>query len=293
MTLCERPVPCELCPEAETCRLDQERHAIWLVDKRLSAISRRILVMSNKGGVGKSTVTANLAVSLAQQGLRTGLLDADLSGPSQPALFGMADVRVQAGTDGLIPVEPMPGLKLISSGLLLASPDDAIMWRDSYKFDFLMHLIGGVAWGPLDCLLIDMPPGTGGELIGIVDLLGRVDGAVIVTTPQQVAVLDARKAIAACRDSGVPVLGVVENMSGMACPHCGGQVHPFRSGGGEVAARSLDVPFLGRIPLDGRVMELSDEGRPPMLAEPDSPGARAVSAVAERLVAGWSSHVVQ
>lgn len=280
MTVCERTLPCQLCPESESCRLDQERHALWMVDQRMAAVKRRILVLSNKGGVGKSTVAANLAAALARRGLETGLLDADLSGPSQPTLFGLTGGRLRAGPEGVIPLAPAPGLKLVSSGFFLKDQDDAIMWRDAYKFDFLMNLLGGAQWGPLDVLVIDMPPGTGGEMLGLVELLSRVDGAVLVTTPQQLAVLDARKAVGACREAGVPVLGVVENMSGMACPHCGGEVHPFRAGGGEVAARSLDVPFLGRIPLDCRMMELSDLGRVPVLAEPDSAGARAVTAVA-------------
>jgi Mrp family chromosome partitioning ATPase len=128
-----------------------------------------------------------------------------------------------------------------------------------------------------------MPPGTGGELIGLAQLLGRIDGAVIVTTPQQVALLDARRAVVACREAEVPVLGVVENMSGQACPHCGGHIEPFQAGGGELAARSLGVPFLGRIPLDPTVMALAEAGRPAVLAQPAAPGARALAEIAARI----------
>ncbi|MDF2628362.1 MAG: uncharacterized protein K0R39_2193 [Symbiobacteriaceae bacterium] len=284
MSLCERFVPCSLCPEADSCARDQERHTLWLLDQRLAGIPRRILVLSNKGGVGKSTVTANLATALSHKGLRVGLLDADLSGPSQPYLFGLPGARMRTGADGLLPVEPAPGLQLVSSAFFLQDPDDAVMWRDSYKFQFLLSLLADTTWGELDLLLVDMPPGTGGELIGLSQLLGRVDGAVIVTTPQQVAVLDARRAVTACREAEVPVLGVVENMSGQACPHCAGHIEPFRTGGGEAAARSLGVPFLGRIPLDHAVMTLADEGRPAVLANPASPGARALGAIAERLI---------
>lgn len=284
MTLCEKRMPCGLCPDAESCSLDQERHTLWLLDQRLTGIPRRILVLSNKGGVGKSTVTANLAAVLAQKGLRVGLLDADLSGPSQPYLFGHPGARMGTGPTGLLPVEPAPGLKLVSSAFFLQDQDDAVMWRDSYKFQFLLSLLADTTWGELDLLLVDMPPGTGGELIGLTQLLGRVDGAVIVTTPQQVAILDARRAVTACREAEVPVLGILENMSGQACPHCAGHIEPFRTGGGEVAARSLGVPFLGRVPLDPAVMTLADEGRPAVLANPDSPGARALGAIAERLM---------
>lgn len=269
MTLCEQFRPCGLCPEAGTCAHDPDRHTLWLLDQRLATIQRRILILSNKGGVGKSTVTANLAAVLSQRGLRVGLLDADLSGPSQPYLFGVPQARMRSGTDGLLPVEPAPGLKLVSSAFFLQETDDAVMWRDSYKFQFLMSMLADTAWGDLDLLLVDMPPGTGGELIGLSQLLGRVDGAVIVTTPQQLSVLDARRAVTACREAEVPVLGLVENMSGQACPHCGGRIEPFESGGGELAARSLEVPFLGRIPLDHSVM---------------SPGARSIQEIAAKIL---------
>ncbi|HYF93840.1 MAG TPA: Mrp/NBP35 family ATP-binding protein [Symbiobacteriaceae bacterium] len=270
MILCEQRRPCGLCPQAEACAHDQERHTLWLLDHRLAAIHRRILVLSNKGGVGKSTVTANLAAILAGRGLRVGLLDADLSGPSQPHLFGVSGARMRSAEDGLLPVEPAPGLKLVSSAFFLAETDDAVMWRDSYKFQFLLSLLADTTWGELDLLLIDMPPGTGGELIGLSQLLGRVDGAIVVTTPQQLAVMDSRRAITACREAEVPVLGLVENMSGQHCPHCRGYSEPFETGGGEVAARSLGVPFLGRIPLDHTIT---------------APGARAWEGIAGKIIA--------
>ncbi len=278
MSLCERPLPCTLCPEGAECKLDQERHSIWLVDHRLSRIGRRFLVMSNKGGVGKSTIAAVLAASMARRGLRVGLLDADLSGPSQPTLFGVEGARLRASEHGVTPVEPAPGLKLVSSGFFLQGEDDAVMWRDSYKFEFLMQLVGGTAWGELDCLVVDMPPGTGGELIGLTELLGRVDGAVIVTTPQRLAVLDARKAVTACGEAGIPVLGVLENMSGMCCPHCGGSVEPFPQGGGEVAARTYGLPFLGRVPLDHAMQTLTEQGR-----TAEYQGESALAAIVDRL----------
>lgn len=283
-TLCETLRPCSLCPSASTCEHDQERHTLWLLDQRLALIHRRILVLSNKGGVGKSTVSANLAASLTRRGLRVGLLDADLSGPSQPYLFGVEGARLYTSPEGVVPIEPLVGLKLISSAFFLQDSDDAVMWRDSYKFQFLLTLLADTAWGELDVLLIDMPPGTGGELIGLAQLLGGVDGAIIVTTPQQVAIVDARRAITACREAEVPILGVVENMSGTACPHCGGTLEPFRTGGGEVAARSLGVRFLGRVPLDHTVMHLADMGRLAVITSPETPGARALEAIAGLVV---------
>ena len=284
MTLCERLLPCSFCPELEGCSRDQERHALWLLDHRLAHIGRRILVLSNKGGVGKSTVTANLAAAMAGRGFRVGLLDADISGPSQPFMFGLQDTHLASCPEGLVPAEPVVGLKLVSSGFLLGSPDEALMWRDSYKFQFLLSLLADTHWGEVDCLLVDMPPGTGGELIGLSQLLGRIDGAVIVTTPQQVAVMDARRAVSACREAEIPVLGLIENMGGMSCPHCGGQVHPFHAGGGEIAAHTMSVPFLGRIPLDHQVMRLADTGKPAVLHAPDSPAASLLREVAARLL---------
>ncbi|MFZ5823815.1 MAG: Mrp/NBP35 family ATP-binding protein [Bacillota bacterium] len=274
MTLCEREVACALCSEVERCEMDQESHAIWMLDRRLNEIDRRVLVLSNKGGVGKSTVTVNLAVTLAMGGIRIGVLDADLSGPSLPLFFGVEGARLRSGGRGLTPVE-VQGLKLVSTGFFLAQEDDPVMWRDSYKYEFLTHLVSDVEWGHLDWLLVDMPPGTGGELIGLRDILSRVDGAIVVTTPQNASLMDARKAIAACREAEIPVLGVVENMSG----------GPFGGGGGELVAMAMQVPFLGRIPLDPRLTALSDAGKPPVVAEPDTPGSRALTNLAHRLAA--------
>ncbi|MFZ5814507.1 MAG: P-loop NTPase [Bacillota bacterium] len=275
MTPCERMTACGLCPDLERCEADQESHGIWLLDQRLKEIDRRVLVLSNKGGVGKSTVALNLAVALALGGMRVGLLDADLSGPSLPLMAGVEGARLREEGGSLQPVVAEAGLKLLSSAFFLQQPDDPVMWRDAFKYDFLARMLADVAWGHLDWLLVDMPPGTGGELIGLKELIQRVDGALLVTTPQQVALRDLRRAIAACREAGIPVIGVIENMSGP----------PFGSGGGEVAALEAAVPFLGRIPLDDRVARLSDTGRPPVAAEPEGAGARAMRALAHRLAA--------
>lgn len=276
---CGQMLPCALCPDSPTCKLDQTSHNVWLLDQRLSRIKHRILVLSNKGGVGKSTVAANLAAALAAQGHRVGLADCDISGPSLPRMFGLLDGRLKVTNEGVEPLEPLPGLKLASVGFLLSNPDEPVMWRDAVKFEFLQQLYGGVNWGDLDWLIIDMPPGTGGELIGTQELLIRVDGAVIVSTPQEVALQDARRAINGCRDSAIPVLGLVENMSGLACPHCGGEIHPFSTGGTELTASDLGVPLLGRVPLDPAALLQADQGRPAVIAAPDGPAGRALLAV--------------
>lgn len=282
MAHCNEVVSCELCPVKLQCSLDQDEHGRWLVGRRLETVRRRLLVLSNKGGVGKSSVSVNLAVALARRGQRVGLLDADLSGPSVPQLLGLGGTRLRSGPEGITPAEPIPGLRVASIGFFLPSPDQPVMWRDSYKFEFLAELLGGIAWGELDWLLVDMPPGTGGELISVVDLLGRVDGAVAVTTPQALAVADLRKAVGACRDSHVPVLGIVENMSGILCPHCGGEIHPFRAGGAAAAAADLGVPLLGQLPLDPEALAQSDGGEP---WGPDSSVGAALETVLDQVLA--------
>lgn len=291
MTACGRLYPCALCPDAAGCRLDQAGHSGRLLDTRLSAIRRRLLVLSNKGGVGKSTVAANLAAALAAAGQRVGLADCDISGPSIPRLFGLVHARLRITDAGVEPAEPLPGLKVASLGFLLSDPDEPVLWRDSFKQEFLAQLYGGVNWGELDWLIADMPPGTGGELIGTTELLLQVDGAVIVTTPQEVALQDARRAVNGCRDSGVPVLGVVENMSGLTCPHCGGEIQPFGSGGAAAMAAQMGLPLLGQIPLDPQALLLADAGRPAVVAAPDGPAGRALRALASAVAAALAARV--
>lgn len=280
---CHTLETCNLCQHQATCRVDQAGHNLWLVQQRLAQVRRKILVLSNKGGVGKSTVAANLAAALAARGHQVGLADFDLSGPSIPHLFGLAQGRMRATAAGMLPLTPVPNLRLASVGFLLPDPATPVMWRDSFKYEALIDLLGGVAWGQLDLLILDMPPGTGGELIGAVELLGQVDGAVVVTTPQELALADVRRAVSALQESGVPVLGIVENMSGLACPHCGGEIHPFSAGGGAALAAALGVPLLGRLPLDPVAVELADARLPVVLAAPELPLARALAGIAETL----------
>lgn len=280
MAECGRLIPCALCPDEEQCPLDRAAHGRWLAAERLGRVQRRILVLSNKGGVGKSTVAVNLAAALAAEGQQVGLADVDISGPSIPRLLNLVGARLKLAETGVEPAEPIPGLKVASLGFLLPQPDEAVMWRDSYKDEFLQQLFTGVAWGVLDWLIVDMPPGTGGELIGTREILGRVDGALVVTTPQEVALQDARRAVHGMRESGVPVLGLVENMSGLACPHCGGEIHPFGAGGGAEMARRMGLPQLGQIPLDPEALRLADAGQPAVLAAPDGAAGRALLALA-------------
>ncbi len=231
------------------------------LQKRLDSIRRKIIVLSGKGGVGKSTVAANLALSLARSGTATGLLDIDLHGPSVPVMLGLAGTRLHQ-EDGLIVPARLGSLKVMSIGLLIAESDQAVVWRGPLKHTAIRQFLADVAWGELEYLVIDSPPGTGDEALSILHLIGSTDGAVIVTTPQRLAVADVRRCITFCRMLSLDILGVVENMSGFVCPRCSGTVDIFKTGGGEEMAENMDVPFLGTIPLDPAVVAAADEGRP-------------------------------
>ncbi len=227
---------------------------------RMSRIEHKIIVLSGKGGVGKSTVAVNLAASLQLAGKRVGLLDIDIHGPSIPTMLGLEHERVQNGEEGILPIDA-DGLKVMSLGFLLHDADDAVIWRGPMKAGVIRQFLADVDWGALDCLVIDSPPGTGDELLSVCQLIGPIDGAVVVTTPQKVAAVDVRKSITFCRQLNVPVLGVVENMSGFACPKCGEVTQILRSGGGRRIAESMGVPFLGAIPIDPQIADSGDSGR--------------------------------
>jgi Mrp family chromosome partitioning ATPase len=228
--------------------------------KRLCRIKHKVAVMSGKGGVGKSTVAANVAISLAKQGYKTGLLDIDVHGPSVPTLFGLQEAGLVQDETGILPLEPMPNLKLMSAGFMLQHPDQALIWRGPMKAGAIKQLLGDVAWGDLDYLIVDCPPGTGDEPLAICQMIDDMAGSLIVTTPQEMAAADVRKSITFCNKIELPILGIIENMSGFVCPHCNGEIHPFKQGGGENMARQYNLPFLGRIPLDMDMMHKADTG---------------------------------
>ena len=274
---------CEMCEfNNETdCKADKNEHNRWLVNKRMNEIKHKLIVGSNKGGVGKSTVTTNLAIALQESGYSVGLADADLHGPNIPKLLQAENVRLKSTDVGIDPYETSNGLKVASLGFLIEDPNMHIAWRDAVKYDFIIELLGNINWGPLDYLLFDLPPGTGNEQITIIDFIGEVDGAVVVTTPQDLAILDARKMISFSRDSNVPIVGVIENMSTMTCPHCEKDIDVFKKGGGKNLAEELVLPYLGSIPLDGEIVANSDNGQPVVLSRPDSVAARAFMKLAE------------
>ncbi|HOT29080.1 MAG TPA: Mrp/NBP35 family ATP-binding protein [Candidatus Ozemobacteraceae bacterium] len=244
----------------------------------LCRIKHIFFVLSGKGGVGKSTVAANLALSLGMNGYSAGLLDIDLHGPSIPTMLGLADVRAESAGNGLIkPVELTSVVKVMSVAFLLQGNDDAVIWRGPMKAGVIEQLVADVDWGPLDALVVDCPPGTGDEPLSIVQTVGKADGAIIVTTPQQVATADVRRSISFCHRLDLPVLGVIENMSGFVCPHCNETTEIFSKGGGETMAADMGVPFLGRIPIDPELMGAGDRGVPYVQRFSERPAAKAFS----------------
>jgi Mrp family chromosome partitioning ATPase len=252
-------------------------------------VRRRILVMSGKGGVGKSTIAVNLAMGFAAEGLETGLLDADLHGPSVPKLLGLERETLQSDGPTLLPVELGP-LKVMSMGFAL-KPDQATIWRGPMKASVLDQFVNQVQWGALDVLVVDCPPGTGDEHLAVHQHLGTVEGAVIVTTPQDVATLDARKAITFCRSCSIPVLGIVENMSGFVCPSCATSTPIFQAGGGARLARELGLTFLGTLPLDPSVGVGGEAGRPRLYAGGEGAAAQAFQPILQALLAGAGANV--
>jgi Mrp family chromosome partitioning ATPase len=255
------------------------------LNDRLSRIRRKILVMSGKGGVGKSTVAVNLAMSAMLAGQRVGLLDVDLHGPSVPIMLGLVGQRPEGGDNGMRPVE-IGGLKVISVGFLLNHQDDPVIWRGPMKMSVIRQFIEDVDWGDLDLLVIDSPPGTGDEPLSVCQLIPDLDGAVVVTTPQKVAAADVRKSISFCREVGVKVLGVIENMSGFACPKCGEVTPILRAGGGRIMAEQMHVPFLGSIPVDPLIAESGDEGKAFVESAAGSPAAGVFLEIIRALTVG-------
>jgi Mrp family chromosome partitioning ATPase/predicted Fe-Mo cluster-binding NifX family protein len=232
------------------------------IRKRVKQIKHQILVLSGKGGVGKSTVAVNLAVSLALAGKKVGLLDIDIHGPSIPKILNLEGKTIQAAGDVILPIAMAENLKVMSIGFLLRASSDAVIWRGPMKYQMIKQFLKDVDWGSLDFLVVDSPPGTGDEPLSIVQLLENADGAIIVTTPQEVALSDVRRCITFCGQLNLPVLGVLENMSGFVCPKCGEMTDIFKSGGGEKMAKQMNVPFLGRIPIDPQIVQACDSGRP-------------------------------
>jgi ATPases involved in chromosome partitioning len=229
--------------------------------RNMRAIKKKIMVMSGKGGVGKSTVAANLAARLAERGHKVGLLDADIHGPSIPKMFGIEDQRPTVDENGIVPISITENLSVMSVALLLEDRDAPVIWRGPAKMAAIKQFLEDVSWGKLDYLIVDLPPGTGDEPLSIAQLIEKMEGAVVVTTPQDVALVSVRKSIKFAEILKVPVIGIVENMSGIICPHCDEMIDLFGKGGVEKASTDFNVPVLGELPMDPKIAEIEDSGK--------------------------------
>ncbi len=255
-----------------------------LMTQRLCKIQHKIMVLSGKGGVGKSTVAVNLAAALSLAGKKVGLMDIDIHGPSIPKMLNLNGAPVGVKDNMIYPVSYDVNLKVMSVGLLINDPDRAVIWRGPMKYGIIKQFIRDVEWGELDYLIVDSPPGTGDEPLSIAQLVPEADGAVIVTTPQEVAIEDVRKSVRFCETLKLPVLGVVENMSGFVCPHCNEVTDIFSAGGGEKMAESMDIPFLGKIPIDAEIVKAGDNGLPFLTAFAESKTAEVFREVIKPLL---------
>lgn len=272
---------------------DQDRKGKMAASKKLdeklknnmSKIKHKILVLSNKGGVGKSSIAINLACSLSEKGFKVGILDADLHGPSVAKMLGFEGKRLQGSPEGIIPISVSSNLVAISMASLIENSDAPLIWRGPLKMMALKQFLGEVEWGNLDFLIIDSPPGTGDEPLSICQLIPELEGGVIVTTPQEVALLDSRKCVNFLRKLKIPILGIIENMSRLKCPHCGENIDLFKSGGGEKAAKEFNLPFLGKIPIEINMVNSTDEGKPYIFQYKDSETAQAFNQVVELILA--------
>ena len=255
------------------------------IEAKLARIGRIFIVLSGKGGVGKSTVAVNLALSLSMRGMKTGILDVDIHGPSIPKLLGLSGKKVGVANDEIIPLQAYGNLKAVSMGFFVTGNELPIIWRGPMKGKVIQEFIQHVAWGDLDYLVVDCPPGTGDEPLTIAQHLGPKSMAVIVTTPQQMATIDVEKCITFCRQVNIPIAGIVENMSGFVCPDCGKTVDIFSCGGGADLAARFGIPLLGKIPLDPDIVKSGDKEEPYVHAYAKSATAERFNDIVDRIVA--------
>jgi len=249
----------------------------------LGDVKHKILILSGKGGVGKSTVAANVALSLAaEENHRVGLMDADLHGPNIPKILGLEKSHLSSREGKVEPVV-LDNLKVTSIQFTLPEEDSPVIWRGPLKMKAIRQFLEDVNWGRLDYLVVDLPPGTGDEALSVGQLISGIDGTVIVTTPQELALLDVKKTANFTKELEVPLIGIIENMSGFICPHCGERTDLFKAGGGEKVAEELAVPFLGSIPLDARIVENEDRGTNFLEEYGDSAAARSFREISRKI----------
>ncbi|MCX7723774.1 MAG: Mrp/NBP35 family ATP-binding protein [Thermodesulfovibrio sp.] len=273
--------------EEKSCSCEEERQKIKreiTLKANVALIKKKIIVLSGKGGVGKSTVSTNLATELAKRGYRVGLLDIDIHGPNIPNMLGLQGFSPLVTDLGIYPLKVFDNLYVISVGFFLEEKDTPVAWRGPLKHRLIEQFLSDVRWGELDYLVVDSPPGTGDEIISIIELINKVDGAVIVATPQDVALADVRRTIKFCKEYSIPILGIVENMSGFICPHCGNKVEIFKTGGAERLAEEYKVPFLGKIPIDPQIVQAGDEGKPIIAYFPENKSAQIFSEIVRKII---------
>jgi len=253
------------------------------ITNNLAKIKHKIIVMSGKGGVGKSTVSSNLAFALTEKGYNVGLLDGDIHGPSIPKILGIEEKKPISKKEGIIPVEVSKNLKVISMGFFLQDKDSPVIWRGPLKMAAMKQFIGDFYWGKLDYLIVDLPPGTGDEPLTIAQLIKDVDGAVIVTTPQDVALVSVRKSINFVKKMNMPIIGLVENMSGFKCPHCNEEIDIFKTGGGELASKDFDINYLGNVPIDPKIVLTGDSGEPFLVKNAKTEAGKSFREIVEKI----------
>jgi len=253
------------------------------LEETVKKIKHKIMVMSGKGGVGKSTIATNLAYTLSKQGKKVGLLDIDIHGPNIPKMLGIEHKRLAGDEKKILAVEYSKNLKVVSMAFLLQDKDMPVIWRGPLKMSAIKQFIGEIEWGELDYLIMDLPPGTGDEPLSVAQLIPNSDGAIIVTTPQDVALLDSRKSVNFTKALKLPVIGIIENLSGLICPHCKREIPLFKTGGGEKAANEMNVPFLGRIPIDPDIVTTTDAGKPFVEAYEKSEAAKSFANIVRKI----------
>ena len=265
--------------EGSVKEIEQEKR----LKANLSRIKNKLIIISGKGGVGKTTVAVNLAYGLAIKGHKVGILDVDIHGPNVAKMLGIEGRKLEDSSLGIEPVNVLPNLKAVSIALLMENQDTPIIWRGPLKMVTIKQFLSDVNWGDLDYLIVDSPPGTGDEPLSACQLISDMNGAIIVTTPQDVAILDSRKSIQFAKELKIPIVGIVENMSSFICPHCQKEIDLFGSGGGEKAAHDLKVPFLGRIPVEPEMVKSGDSGQPLVGFKNESSTAKIVDEIIEKI----------
>jgi len=260
-------------------RVEQDKR----LKERISCIRYKFIVISGKGGVGKTTVAVNLAYELASKGKKVGILDVDIHGPNVAKMLGIEEEKLLGSEIGIEPIRVLPNLKVISSAFLLQSKDQPVIWRGPLKMLVVKQFLADVNWGELDYLIVDSPPGTGDEPLSVCQLISDISGAIVVTTPQDVAILDSRKSVLFAKELNIPLAGIVENMSLFLCPHCRKEINLFGTGAGEKTAHDLNVPFLGRIPLEPEMVKFGDSGKPLLSVKRNTQAAVAMIEIIRKL----------